>query len=187
MRPDREDGFSLIELIMVVTVIGILLAIAVPTFASAGDRAGRRAAEADLHTAATAALILSTEAGGTFLVDDTPISAADLHAEEPALEFDTVATVDTIGVDVDADGETLLLSTYDRRGNLLQLLVDAGRNLVSEVEEVDESDQDGSGANGNGNGNGNGGNGNGNGNGNNAGNGNGNGNGGNGRGSSNAG
>ena len=52
VRP--EAGFTLIELMVVVLIIAILLAIAIPTFLGARDSANARAAQANLRNALTA-------------------------------------------------------------------------------------------------------------------------------------
>jgi type IV pilus assembly protein PilA len=60
----REDGFTLLELMMVVLIISILIAIAVPTFFSATSRAKDRAAQSTLRNA-------TTGAKGVFLANNT--------------------------------------------------------------------------------------------------------------------
>lgn len=51
---DDEQGFTLIELMVVVLIIAILLAIAIPTFLGAKDQANARGAQSSLHNALTA-------------------------------------------------------------------------------------------------------------------------------------
>jgi len=54
-RDRGEDGFTLIELMVVILIIAILIAIAIPTFLGARQKAQDRAAQSNLRNALTAA------------------------------------------------------------------------------------------------------------------------------------
>jgi type IV pilus assembly protein PilA len=58
---DEEDGFTLIELMVVVLIIAILIAIAIPTFLGARSRAQDRAAQSDIRNGLTAEKTVYTD------------------------------------------------------------------------------------------------------------------------------
>src|SRR5437763_12383329 len=79
---DQEEGFTLIELMVVVLIIAILIAIAVPTFLGARQRAADRAAQSDLRNGYTSAKVIYSD-NESF----SGATAAALLAAEPSLKF----------------------------------------------------------------------------------------------------
>ena len=58
MFTKNKQGFTLIEIMLVVIIIGILVAMVVPNFAGRGEQARRAAAQADIEANLAAALDL---------------------------------------------------------------------------------------------------------------------------------
>ena len=91
-RQSGEEGFTLIELMVVVLIIAILIAIAIPTFLGARARAQNRAAQSSLRNALTAAKTMYTD-NNSYVGADS--SASGLITVEPSLSYAAAGTAST--------------------------------------------------------------------------------------------
>ncbi|MFY9586559.1 MAG: prepilin-type N-terminal cleavage/methylation domain-containing protein [Actinomycetota bacterium] len=99
-RGREEGGFTLIELMVVVLIIAILIAIAIPTFLGARKRAQDKQAQSNLRNALTAEKTYYVD-HQDYASDDVAAELADLQGIESSLQWDTTDASQR-GVDVTA-------------------------------------------------------------------------------------
>jgi type IV pilus assembly protein PilA len=131
---DDEDGFTLIELMVVVLIIAILIAIAIPTFLGAQDRARDRGAQSNLRNGISAAKTIATDSEGKFL-DDTgaAINAADLDGVEGSVNFQDAAPAtwdDEVVVVTSAGGVDVTLYNKSGSGKFFCMSADSSGDVT---------------------------------------------------------
>ena len=113
-RKGSEEGFTLIELMVVVLIIAILIAIAIPTFLGARQRAQNRSAQSNMRNALTAEKTTYTD---TQVYTST---SATLTAIEPTLTYVTgipAKGTREVYVNVNVGGDTVVLGAQSASGN----------------------------------------------------------------------
>ncbi len=113
-RRDGEEGFTLIELMVVVLIIAILIAIAIPTFLGARNRAQDRAAQSSLRNGLTAAKTIFTDQE-----DYTQATPAALGGVEPSLQFVAANAPSTTQTEVSVNAVSatnIIMATLSKSG-----------------------------------------------------------------------
>lgn len=114
----EESGFTLIELLIVLVIIGVLLAIAVPSYLGFKDRAERRAAASNVRAAIPAAEAFYSDNGTYTGMNHAALLLID-RGLTPDASMNVVATSATA------------YCISDQQGNHIQRVVGPGGRVTS--------------------------------------------------------
>jgi len=134
-----DSGFSMVELLVVLLVVGILLSIAIPTFLGTTNAADDRSAQSNLSTALTDAKAQFEAANQTYFINgvqDSTGFANLLTAAQLSLTFHvgsagtginqgSSGVLSVISVGVSSDGNGLVLGAYSVPGNCFYVVDNA--------------------------------------------------------------
>jgi type IV pilus assembly protein PilA len=118
-RSQSESGFTLVELLVVMLILGLLAAIAVPSFFNQRDKARDADAKAGVRTAQTAIETYATDNGGAY----TGATVAGLRAIEDTLNDVNLAPAPVV------TANTYTVSATSTTGNVFNI----SRNATGQV------------------------------------------------------
>ncbi len=132
-RRDDDKGFTLIELMVVVLIIAILVAIAVPTFMGARTRAQDRSAQSNARNALTTGRILFTD-DGDFGDPTRATVVTNMEAVDPAIDFvagastgvSEISVMAFDGADADTDADRVVYAVLADSGVCFYIQDDSG-------------------------------------------------------------
>ena len=120
--PSGDGVFTLVELMVVLLILAILLAIAIPTFLGVTGNANDRASQSNLNTALYTAKGAATRNGQSY----TGVSTSSLASNEPTLSFVTGSTTTQgqVSVFMDTNGNGVILASPSKNAGGCWYVVD---------------------------------------------------------------
>jgi len=122
-----EAGFTLIELMVVLLILAILMAIAIPTFLGVTGSANNRAAQSDLANALTAVTSFYQSNNQSFDYPNPTALESSLSSSEPTFTWAvgqgcSSSSPNCISVDPSNDGTSVVLADYSKTNECWYIL-----------------------------------------------------------------
>jgi type IV pilus assembly protein PilA len=142
MLKKDEKGFTLIELMIVIAIIGILAAIAVPQFMSYRMRAYNSAAKAVVHNLKADEANLNSELG---IYGHTEAAAALLTAATAAVAPADSSTVPALRAAATAGSAGARLAGKNKAGTReLSIGIAIGNNMIADAQDINNANDESS-------------------------------------------
>ncbi len=121
MQTRNDRGFTLIELMIVVLIVAILIAIAIPTFLGQRKEAEDSAAKSNLRNALTTEKAFYAGGGEAFTNDLDLLSAIEPSLFNVTGASPAVNTFDPVVVTIDGAGQTVCIVAVTPRGQYMAI------------------------------------------------------------------
>jgi type IV pilus assembly protein PilA len=118
-----DEGFTLIELMVVLLIMAILMAIAIPTFLGVRTTAGWRSAQSDLVNSATSLKSVFVSDSQLHYATPAAVLSTQIEAAEPEMYFTTIAVAynspvaHAISIDESNDGDVVVMADQSPDGH----------------------------------------------------------------------
>jgi type IV pilus assembly protein PilA len=121
MLGKNDRGFTLIELMIVVLIVAILIAIAIPTFLGQRKEAEDSAAKSNLRNALTTEKAFYASGAEVFTDDLDLLSAIEPSLFNVSAASPAVNTFDPVKVSIDPSAQTVCIVALTSRGDFMAI------------------------------------------------------------------